>query len=489
MTLYIALFFVGVILYLQYKSFSTNKKLIKSLESFFPSKEDIKLTKTTLKKTDLESADALDTFLDNPRGVLPTSEKIDSDEDLLILDIREGCYSYDYEQLAKQTNKYLCKNVGTSADLNVIEDICEHNINAIENQIQNNMNVPLYFGLGGTFIGIIIGLSGLRLEDVFQNNNFETLNDLVFGVIAAMIASTFGLGLMIRNSAYNYKNALEQLDFDKSCYYDKIREDLQPTLSNSMSKSLNSLKGVLGNFVDNFGKNLDAYTNSAQLLNDNLEKQHLVLEKIQQLNLTQTATTIAETFMTLKESASSLQIFKSYQDSLNDTIKNIEGVTDSVNTIVKKFDNFGTALMSVANSQQVMLDLQSNFQTAMETHFPTGSEARAVWRQEYDLLMEDAKNNGNEMARQLSLNTQYISKFVEENQEFYNTFSHMTGVLQMLTDYTKLQSENYQNMKQSMDVMTGEFSNSQTSSMQLQKEILESIKHMNEALKEIKRHV
>lgn len=489
MTLYIALAFVAVILFFQFKSFYSTKRLIESLEMFFPSKGDIKLTKTTLRKSDIESVEAMEEFLENPREVLPVSEKNNSDEDLLLIDTRNGNYSIDYVQLAKQTNKYLCKNVGTSADLNVIESICEHSINSIENQIQNNINVPLYFGLGGTFIGIIVGLTGLRLDEVFQNNDFETLNDLVIGVIAAMIASTIGLALMIRNSAFNYKNALEQLDFDKSNYYDRIREDLQPTLSNSMSKSLNSLKGVLGNFVDNFGKNLDAYTNSAQLLNDNLEKQHLVLEKIQQLNLTQTATTIAETFMTLKESATSLQTFKSYQDSLNDTIKNIEGVTDSVDTVIKKFDNFGTALMSVANSQQVMLDLQSNFQTAMETHFPTGAEARAVWRQEYDLLMEDAKNNGNEMAHQLQLNTQYIRKFVEDNQDFYNTFSHMSGVLSTLIEYSKLQSDNYKNMKESMNIMTGEFSKSQTSNLELQKGILESIKHMNDALKEIKKHV
>lgn len=489
MTLYIAIALVVIIVLLQINSFFSTKRLINDLYSFFPTKSDIKLIKTTLKKSDLESSEALDAFLENPREPLPISERQDSDEDLLLIDARNGSFSAEYYDIARQTNKYLCKNVGTSADLNVIEDICEHSINSLENQIQNNINVPLYYGLGGTFIGIIIGLYGLDLTAVFERTEVNSLNDLVYGVIAAMCASTLGLAMMIWNSAFNYKKALEQLDFDKSNYYDRIREDLQPTLSNSMSKSLNSLKGVLGSFVDNFGKNLDAYTNSAQLLNDNLEKQHLVLEKIQQLNLTQTATTIAETFMTLKESATSLQTFKSYQDSLNETIKNIEGVTDSVDTVIKKFDNFGNALMSVANSQQVMLDLQTNFQAAMETHFPTGSEARAVWRQEYDLLLEDAKNNGNEMAHQLQLNTQYISKFVEDNQDFYNTFSHMSGVLQMLTDYAKLQSDNYQNMKQSMDVMTGEFSNSQTSNMHLQKEILESIKHMNDALKEIKKHV
>ena len=53
-----------------------------------------------------------------------------------------------------------------------------------------------------------------------------------------------------------------------------------PTLSNSMASSLNSLKGVLGEFIGKFGHNLDAYANSAELLNDNIEKQHLLLVEI-----------------------------------------------------------------------------------------------------------------------------------------------------------------------------------------------------------------
>ena len=124
-----------------------------------------------------------------------------------------------------------------------------------------------------------------------------------------------------------------------------------PLLSNSMASSLNSLKGVLGHFVDKFGRNLDAYANSAELLNDNLEKQHLVLAEINKLSLTQTANKIAATFMQLKDSADSLNVFKSYQEQLNSTIANVSGIVNQTQTIFDKFKDFSTELSLVVSNQ------------------------------------------------------------------------------------------------------------------------------------------
>ena len=91
-----------------------------------------------------------------------------------------------------------------------------------------------------------------------------SLTNLLWGVGIAMFASLIGLCLMIWNSAIEYKNALATAEAGKSEYFDFVRRELMPTFSNSMATSLNSLRGVLGHFVDNFGRDLDKYANSAQ---------------------------------------------------------------------------------------------------------------------------------------------------------------------------------------------------------------------------------
>lgn len=211
--------------------------------------------------------------------------------------------------IINRTNEYLCKNTGTSADLGVLEDICDSQKETLEDEIQNSLNVPLYLGLAGTFIGIITGLLGVDFDQIFGNsNNLNGLQHLLYGIVAAMCASLLGLGFTVYNSAVTYKAAVSKCDNGKGNYMNFLRRELMPLLSNSMASSLNSLKGVLGHFVDKFGRNLDAYADSAELLNDNLEKQHLVLAEINKLSLTRTANKIAETFMQLKDSSDALAV-------------------------------------------------------------------------------------------------------------------------------------------------------------------------------------
>ena len=39
----------------------------------------------------------------------------------------------------------------------ILEDICDSQKGALEDEIHNSLNVPLYLGLAGTFVGIITG--------------------------------------------------------------------------------------------------------------------------------------------------------------------------------------------------------------------------------------------------------------------------------------------------------------------------------------------
>ena len=143
-----------------------------------------------------------------------------------------------------------------------------------------------------------------------DSGNMAPLRNLLIGVVIAMVASFVGLALMIYNSSINYKKAIGDCEKNKNAYYDFLRRELMPTLSNSMASSLNSLKGVLGEFIGKFGHNLDAYANSAELLNDNIEKQHLLLVEINRMKQKEMATEIAEAFGSLRDSADSLGVFR-----------------------------------------------------------------------------------------------------------------------------------------------------------------------------------
>ncbi len=484
----IAVVIVIAVIILQIRSFFKTKRKIEELNNLFEEADSLSLKETSITKDVLRNKQRLADFLKNiPQRNTDDENDIDyTDLSLIVFQNKEPS-NKRFETIINRTNEYLCKNTGTSADLGVLADICDSQKETLEDEIQNSLNVPLYLGLAGTFIGIITGLLGVDFDQIFGSaNNLNGLQHLLYGIVAAMCASLLGLGFTVYNSAVAYKAAVSNCNDGKGYYMDFLRRELMPLLSNSMASSLNSLKGVLGHFVDKFGKNLDAYADSAELLNDNLEKQHLVLAEINKLSLTRTANKIAETFMQLKDSADALTVFSTYQEQLNSTIANASGVINQIQTLIGKFENFSTGLSIVISNQNKTAELQREFQEAITTHFPTGAEAREIWRKEFELLMSEGKHVSESLSAQLTASTEYIQNFVTNNKEFFDTFDKLKEVLDTMVQYTQVQAECYKDMKGEILNLRTDYHNAQLENIELNKSILKAIETMTESIKSLK---
>lgn len=493
---------VAVVIYFQFRFFSVTRKKIAQLGGFFPDQSQLRIIKTSITKDVLKTRETLKKFIQQPPArhvevVIPSM--LEEDSELPITSVEKVEYtdldlvktnggSTAFREVVFATNEYLCKNVGTSADFSILQDICEKKIEIIERQISNTINVPLYLGLGGTFIGIITGLAGIafNVDSLFAGGNLVPLTNLLVGVVIAMFASLLGLGLMVFNSSINYKNALKNCDKYKSAYYDFLRRELMPSLSNSMASSLNSLKSVLGEFIGKFGHNLDAYANSAELLNDNIEKQHLLLVEINKMKQKEIAVEIANVFETLKDSSDSLTTFRGYQEGLNETIGKVDGVVSKIEDVIKSFDDFAKSLNVVIENQGTASELQNQFRASIEKHFPTGSEAREMWRKQLDNITEDAAIVSNELNAQLKTQTDYIKSFVESNKTAFESMSQLNTVMNKLIEYTNVQAECYKDLKSEIQNLKQEQLNSQKNANKLNGDLLTAVKEMISAIKTLK---
>ena len=477
-TLILTIVVVACVIGLQIYFFTQTRNNIKRLRNFFPNVNILTLKSVLLPSNVLRSAERLDSFVAD-LDVSDQEDVDDDDEDLQMVSLISETEDYDNEEFAEvvvKTNKYLCKNHGTSADYELLKNICEHDIEILDDQIHNTLNAPLYLGLAGTFVGVIVGLWGVDLNQ-FLDGAVENsgLQHLLWGVIAAMFASLGGLAMTVFNTVYDYKESVKKKEIDKDKYFDFLRRELMPVLSNSMASSLSSLKSVLGHFVDKFGKNLDSYADSAELLNENLEKQQEVLKEINKLSLTKTASKIAETFVNLKDSADKLEIFKTYQEQLNGTIKQVEGATNHIGEVIQKFDEFNSNLSVVLQNQAVTLDLQQQFKDSIETHFPSGSEGREMWRKEFDILVEDSKRVTSTLNDQLVATTQYIANFIAQNKSFFETFSQLETILNAMKENSRVQSQSYNDLYQIMKDLRGDILEAQKESVEINKALKEEI--------------
>ncbi len=484
--------FIVLLIGLQIFVFANVYRKIISYKKFFPSSfKDIRIQRFLITQAILSDPELFDHYLDalsNEVQVLDESEDSEQAELLVISNITKTKHT-DFAEVIKSTNAYLCKNKGASADFSILKDTCERHLEKVDNEIGNLINVPLYIGLAGTFVGIIIGLSGIDLsatsEDVTTIISSDSIRQLLHGVIAAMVASLVGLAFTVISTALAYKPAAFKNDTDKNHYYDFLQRELLPFLNIGVSKSLGSFRDVLNHFIIKFGENMDDYKDSGNLLNENLSKQQSVLEEINKLSLTRTATKIAEVFADLKESAEHLEKFQTYQKGLNGYVDKTEKVADEMNTIIEQFKDFNTNLKAISNNTVATIELQKQFKDSLEKHFPTISDHREIWRTQVDELNQDVKEVYKELHNYFKISTEQIQTFIGNNNNFFTGINEIQNAIKIFVENTSIQKDEFVILTNQVVDMRNDFKDSQRQSIETNKALIDAIKDLKITISKI----
>ncbi len=475
--------FIGLIVVLQLYTFFDVKKKMELLRSFFPKDfERIEVGKLLITKQILKDNQRFSAFISSiPKGNQSVSfdEGEESEEvEVLVLDDNTKNVHQGFNEVILSTNAYLCKNKGASADFNILQDICERHIQRLDNSISNLINVPLYIGLAGTFLGIIIGLWGIDFTTDNGAIDPKSINQLLNGVIAAMIASLLGLSLTVWNTALNYKPAAYQNDTDKNHYYDFIQRELLPVLNVGMAGSLTNFRSVLNHFIVKFGENINEYHDTAELLNDNLSKQQFVLEEINKLSLTRTSKAIVEAFVNLKESSEQLKMFLDYQKSLNENVTEAKQVVLGLNGTLQSFKSFNSNLDALAKNINSSIELQSQFKSMLELHFPTIKDHREVWRAQVDELNTDIKGVYSELVKYFQESTNIIQTFIQNNESFFTGLNDIQKTNKIFVESAKIQNEQFKTLNSEIAGLRKDFNSSQDVNLALNKDLVEAIKSL-----------
>jgi hypothetical protein len=465
---------------------------INSYKFFFPgSFKEIRIKKFLMTKSILSEPELFDKYLDSLSSDVHIIKETENSEDVELLVIPNSTQTdhSHFAEVIKSTNAYLCKNKGASADFGILKDTCERYLEKVDNEIGNLINVPLYIGLGGTFVGIIIGLWGIdfsaTMEGTTTTISSDSIAQLLNGVIAAMVASLMGLAFTVVNSALFYKPAAYKNDTDKNHYYDFLQRELLPFLNIGVSKSLGSFKDVLNHFIIKFGENMDDYKDSGHLLNENLQKQQTVLEEINKLSLTRTASKIAEVFSGLKESSEHLEKFQSYQKGLNGYIDKTEKVASEMNTLIDQFKDFNANLKAISNNSVVTLELQKQFKDSLEKHFPTINDHREVWRNQVDELNQDIKEVYKELNSYFKTSTEQIQSFIGSNNNFFTGINEIQNAMKIFVENSSIQKDEFVILKNQIVDMRNDFKDSQKQSIETNNALIEAIIDLKKTISKI----
>ena len=247
-----------------------------------------------------------------------------------------------HKKIILALNTYLLQNRNTATEYDVFKDIIERNCDIEDESIGILLPVPLYLGLFGTIIGVIIGLSSMAFINTEEFLEDGTISQFMKGVMGAMIASATGLFLTILNTSWFYKEAKVTIEKGKNELYDVIQSSILHISTQDVATNKNNLQTHLDSFSDIFTSNIDTF-------NKKFDSNLAVSNKEFSSNLVTTLTDFNKKFdSNLLTFTSNINTFnKEFNSNLVTTLtdfnkkfdSNLLTFTSNINTFNKKLDS------------------------------------------------------------------------------------------------------------------------------------------------------
>lgn len=417
MTQEIELIAIGVILLLQLYFFFTCQTKINSYSQLIPQVSTFSVDE---KELYIEDEDGEEMMYDDV-PVINTSSTFDS-----------------FEEIKTSLNKYLEKNKGATADFSLLKDIVERNISKDENAIALLIPVPLYLGLMGTLVGIIIGLwsiPSVSSEEFLQGNGIDIL---ISGVKIAMIASLAGLVFTTYNNAIKFRAGKVELEERKNDFYTYLQSELMPVLSEGVSANLQNLFQNLASFNTNFSENVDKLNGMMNKNYESLMAQSKVLDALHDLDLNQLAKVNVTIMKELRESVDSFQQFNSYLSNVNSFVANSAQLNHQINSLLERTGE----VSSIAQHINSSLERGEDLQKFLKSHFSElekSSQALSNTLTKVEDQVGDGFDHLGDFIKQKIRAIQEIS--IKEEDLMKREFDENRGVLNNLNELKNIKEE------------------------------------------------
>lgn len=272
-------------------------------------------------------------ILDN----LDAFAKSEDNSDVKVTLIAHRAYSNQNSVLKNvlaSINTYLIRNKSAASDFSLIKDIVERNCEVVEEELHTQLPLPLYLGLMGTMIGIIVGIGCVSIGgggfSAFITTPENSIGLLMGGVAVAMLASLIGIMLTTLGS-WHAKGAKTILESDKNAFYTWLQTELLPVVSMNTATSLQLLHQNLMAFNASFSVNVSKMDDSLGKITDSFDNQVKLIGMLENMDIRRMATANVEVLKHLNSSTKEFEKFNSYMFSLNDYLANVKELSNNVN--------------------------------------------------------------------------------------------------------------------------------------------------------------
>ncbi|MBQ0062005.1 MAG: hypothetical protein KBT15_09560 [Bacteroidales bacterium] len=337
------------------------------------------------------------------------------DEDLVVGITGRG--NKIFGDIKDAINGYLGGTQGTEVDFQLLKDSVDRHCDMIEDEINSQMPLPLYFGLAGTMIGAIIGLFAL----VFGGSILElmagtsgtveigaasNINDLLWGVAIAMVASAIGIVLTSWNTIY-FKNKKLLEETGKNKFLAWMQSKVLPAVPSNVSQQMKALVRQLSTFNRNFKSNTDAINLSLSQAKDVYQSQANVIERYSAIDLEGMANGISIIIGRLRNGTESLDRFTQYINLVHEYYDEMQVFAERLNQETERIG--------------ILQDIQRFFQSHKAVIAEETAEAHKNIQQSIEAVRDSTQQQVIETYAALTEQSQRLRSAVDENNEQFRT--------------------------------------------------------------------
>jgi hypothetical protein len=260
---------------------------------------------------------------------------VEKDELGQVSSINGGATNKFFREIKDTINKYIAGNTNSVMDFQIFKDAVERQCDSIENQIESQTPVPLYLGLSGSMIGIIVGLIALVLTGDFtklvdgNQDSFLGIASLLLAVAIAMVASLCGIVMTIAITN-EYKEKKSRAEDGKNTFISWMQSVLFPSLPNDISFAMTQLVEDLENFNTKFETNTSSLAHTFDNVNEAYKTQADIVEAVKDMDVQSMASANVRVLKQLETCTEKIERFNEYLD-------HIDGYTSTIQKFNEQF--------------------------------------------------------------------------------------------------------------------------------------------------------
>lgn len=428
---FLVILVIFAIIVAQIYIYKNTQKKIKIYKSIFPNSTSSYSIVEKVIQTD-NSDDEEEGFVEDIDTISVSQLNINTNNDTL-------------KEIRNALNMYLQKNKGAASDFYLMKDVVERYCDAEEEEINIQQPIPLYLGLMGTMVGIIVGIGFIAVSGGLSSESLmENITSLMICVAIAMAASLVGICCTTLIS-WSAKSATSKVEADKNRFYSWLQTELLPVLSGNAVNALYLLQQNLMTFNQTFQSNIEGLDGALSKVEESSREQIELITLIKDIDIKKVAQANVTVLKELKECTGEISVFNKYLHSVSDYLQSVNELNSNINEHLNRtavIENMGaffereisqvTAREQYINEVVAKVDdtLRKTFEKLSESTKESVTQLRNNSVTEFDALLKHYSEQKEEFARILQ----------EQREEFIDRNSEITDLMKEIRNLADIKS-------------------------------------------------